>query len=249
MMPWFALWKRMEYRKYKKVVQSLFAMLRPDYCYVLIAESDFGVSGTQHLPGAIPGNVLVLSPSGMGHVAVPWIQCEFHPPQTRTSKYFVSFCGNSRSSGERKRVLEMARAVFRADFLEYRGPEWKEISENSVFGFSPRGIAVGTYRTYELIRMETIPIVASDEIHWLPYYPALDWSKFAIVTNVHELPRTANRLKAMSAMEIAKMQRNLHEASMEFFQWDGFFEKLQLFFDGGKSYFTCSKAFLTAFDA
>jgi hypothetical protein len=245
MVPWFALWKLHTYARYSSIVRGLFSRLRPDYVYLLVSESDFGVAGTQHHAGSVPSNVLILSSSGMGHVAVPWLQCEFPPPKHRKITHFLTFCGNSRSSGERKRVLEMTRAVFHGDFFEYRGPEWKTVAQESLFALSPRGIAVATYRTYELIRMETIPVLASDEVHWLPYYPALDWSKFAIVTNVAELPRTANRLKAMTLRQIVEMRKRLHEVNNEFFQWDGFFGKLEMFFEGGKSYFTCSKAFLT----
>jgi hypothetical protein len=244
-MPWFALWKLHTYRKYSAIVRGLFSRLRPDYVYLLVSESDFGVAGAQHHPGHVPSNVLILSSSGMGHIAIPWLQCQFRPPKRRTTTHFLTFCGNPRSSGERKRVLEMTRAVFHGDFFEYRGPDWKTITQQSLFALSPRGIAVATYRTYELIRMETIPVLASDDVHWLPYYPALDWSKFAVVTNVAELPRTANRLKAMTLRQIVEMRKRLHEVSNEFFQWDGFFDKLEKFFQGGKSYFTCSKAFLT----
>jgi hypothetical protein len=163
-------------------------------------------------------------------------------------RYLLSFCGNSRASGERKHVLETARAVFRGDFVEYRGPEWREITQASIFGLAPRGIAVATYRTFELIRMETIPVVATDKVHWLPYFPVLNWSAFAVLTNVDELPRTANRLLGMKPVEIQEMRAALHNASLEFFQWDAFFHRLDLFFKGGKSYFTCSPAQLTDFE-
>jgi hypothetical protein len=197
-MPWFALWKDLPFRKYRQIISKLFQLLQPNYLYILLSESDFGVSGGQHAPGKIPKNVFIFSPSGMGHVAIPWLQCEFHAPSNpRIFKYFLSFCGNSRASGERKHVLETARAVFHNDFIEYRGTNWKRITEESVFGFAPRGIAVATYRTFELIRLETIPVIATDEVHWLPYFPVLNWSQFSVLTNVQELPRTTNRLRSM----------------------------------------------------
>jgi hypothetical protein len=95
--------------------------------------------------------------------------------------------------------------------------------------------------------MEVIPIVATDEVHWLPYFPVLNWSAFAVVTNIQELPRTANRLRAIGPREVLEMKAALHNVSAEFFQWNGFFKKLEVFFSGGKSCFTCSKAVLTTF--
>jgi hypothetical protein len=244
--PWFAVWKSMRFEQYAPIVNGLFELLRADYLYCILSESDFGVAGSQLTRGYVPNNVLILSPSGMGHIAVPWLQCDFSPTKRRKIKHVISFCGNQRSSGERKQILETARAVFQRDLYEYRGTEWATVSRESLFGFAPRGIAVGTYRVFELIRLETIPIVATDKVHWLPYFPVLNWSSFAIITNVAELAKTATRLRMMGQNEIEGMREALHNASIEFFQWDGFFRHLALFFAGGPSHFTCSKATLTS---
>jgi hypothetical protein len=93
--------------------------------------------------------------------------------------------------------------------------------------------------------METIPVIATDVIHWLPYFPVLNWSAFAVITNVQELPRTANRLRAIGVWEIEEMRVALHNASEEFFQWNAFFHRLEQFFQGGRSGFTCSNLRLT----
>jgi hypothetical protein len=246
-MPWFALWRRRSFAEYQRIVHGLFDLLRPEYLYVIVTESEFGVSGDRSYPGTVPNNVFILSASGVGHVALPWLECEFTPPKKRDIKWFISFCGNPRSSRERQRVIEVARALFRNDFFEYSGDDWVGVAQASMFGFAPRGVSVGAHRVFDLIRMETIPIVATDEMHWLPYFPALDWSRFAILTNLQEMPRTANRLRSIGAREIAEMRVALHNASVEFFQWDSFFKRLELFFQGGRSYFACSKAVLTNF--
>jgi hypothetical protein len=152
----------------------------------------------------------------MGHVAVPWLQCDVAPApaRARAAAHLLSFCGNARASGERKHVLETARAVFGGDLVEYRGPDWRRVTADSRFGLAPRGIAVATYRTFELIRMEVIPVVATDSVHWLPYFPALDWRAFAVLTNVQELPRTANRLRSMPQSESDAMARALQLCSV-----------------------------------
>ena len=110
---------------------------------------------------------------------------------------------------------------------------------------APEGVATGTYRTFELIRLETIPVVAVKNAHWLPYHPALNWSEFAIVTSLDEMPRSFTKMKTMSSFEIARMKENLRKVREEFFDWNGVFKHIDLFFEGGRSYLTCSKAFLT----
>jgi hypothetical protein len=223
--------------------------LSPDYLYLIISESDYGIAGCANTPGSVPSNILILSASGMGHIAVPWLQCNFPPPAKlyHNATHFVSFCGNPRSSRERKLLLEIARSALGRDLFEYRGNDWANVSMNSQFSLAPAGIAVGTYRTTELIRLGVIPIIATEAVHWLPYYPALNWSRFAILTNPAEFPRAVARIRAMSEEERKEMQREVIEVGVKFFQWDGFFTHFEMFLRGGRSYFTCSKESLTPF--
>jgi hypothetical protein len=74
------------------------------------------------------------------------------------------FRSNPRSARERKGIREMVCAVFHSDLVECRGPDWKTITCESRFALSPRGIVVGTY---ELIRIETLPMLVSGDVHWL----------------------------------------------------------------------------------
>ncbi|OHT01782.1 hypothetical protein TRFO_31255 [Tritrichomonas foetus] len=269
--PWFTIWKVSEHT-YSKITDIILSKLKPDYLYFVLSESDFGFTGhdMRKLDKTFP-NIFVFSASGMGHVAIPWLQCNYKPPsknhniklninlndlndQTNNyqlnknifnKEYFLSFCGNPRSSGERKETLQMTRSLLGPLFFEYRDDNWEEIVHKSLFVLSPRGIAVATYRTFEVIQMEAIPVIFTDHVHWLPYFPKLNWSKFSILTNVHEFPRTSLRLRFMRPFDIAEMKNELHRVNKEFFQWNGFFKQLDDFFSGKEHYFSCSKAFLT----
>lgn len=244
--PWFGIMKD-SVNKYPGSVKHIVDALRPDYLYLVFSECDYGFYSNGARPTPDFENVFVLSAGGMGHVAIPWIQCNMGPPKKRKYEHFISFCGNPRSAMERKVTLEAARGSFGNYLYEYRGGDWRQISENSMFGYAPRGIAVATYRTYELIRMETIPVIATTDVHWLPYHPALNWSKFAVLTNVAEMPRTSVRLRAMDLEELTQMRANLHKAHEEFFTWNSFFQHFDDWLMRNKSYFTCSKAYLTSF--
>jgi hypothetical protein len=244
-MPWFALFRRDVVGNYESIIKEVLNALDSKRLYITFSESDFGFTGMISNPKSGPKNVFILSTSGMGHIAVPWLQCHYSPEKKRTIEHFITFCGNVRSCWARKVVIEAAKRAFGTLWTEYRGDKWIEVSQRSYFGFSPRGIAIGTYRTFELIRMETIPVILSDSRHWLPYWPALNWTSFAIITNLRELPRTSIRLQSMKREEIEEMWKNLHKASAEFFSWSGFFEHFEAFLRGGRSYFTCSRAYLT----
>ena len=248
--PWFGLWK-INQRNYRKTSHKILDLLKPNYLYFVVSESDFGFTGDSNLEKTLPPNVLVFSASGMGHVAVPWLQCSQYPQANDNPKkdiqykHFISFCGNSRSSSQRIELMDICRTLFGSLLYEYRGPKWEDVIYNSLFSLSPRGIAVATYRTYEILRMESIPVIITTDIHWLPYYPKLDWNRFSILTNKEELPRTAIRLRTMDEENINQLKKEIHNVTKDFFTWEGFFKRLDEFFSGEDHYFSCSRAFLT----
>ena len=246
--PWLTILGSFPWQEFQRAIWTIVNMTRPEYLYLVVTESDFGFLGKTHepLPPKSPDNFFILSAGGMGHVAIPWNHCNVTAFESRSDKYFLTFCGNPRSSGQRKDLMAITENVFGSDFHTCRTSKWRDTIAASRFCFSPRGIAVSTYRTFELLRLECIPVIATDRYHWLPYHPALNWSEFSIITDAGNIPRTYMKMKTMSESELAGMKEALHRANMEFFQWDGFFSHFDMFLNGtGRSYFTCSKAFLT----
>ena len=240
---WFALYKTSP-RNYLKNVKNIFEKLNSKYIYMVISESDFGINGDGSNTIELPNNILIFSTSGKGHIAIPWIQCNINKRKKLNYEYYLTFCGNPLSSKQRKNSILIANSIFGNNFIIYRGNNWKDYYSNSTFGFSPRGISVGTYRTTELIRLHTIPLIITDNEHWLPYYPILNWSSFSILTTINELPNTYLKMKLMNNEDILKMQSNLAQISNKYFQWDGIFEQLKLFFTAQHTSCTCYPKYL-----
>lgn len=242
--PWFTVYKNL-LRQYPIHTKKILNLLKPNYLYFVLSESDFGFTGNNNFLQSLPSNVIVFSAAGMGHVAIPWIQCKQKPLKQKNIEHFLSFSGNPRSSVERKQILNVVRAVFGSDFYENRTNDWEDVFSRSKFVLSPRGIAVSTYRTYEILRMECIPVIYTDYIHWLPFYPKLNWSRFSFLTNHQEFTRTAMKIKFLSDEDYIEMKKALKIVSKKYFQWDGFFNQLDMFFNGGDHSFTCSRTALT----
>lgn len=242
--PWFGVYKNL-LRVYGVHMSKILKLLKPEYLYFVLSESDFGFTGKNNFLQSLPSNVFVFSASGMGHVAIPWIQCKQKPLKQQKIEHFLSFSGNPRSCVDRKEILNVVRSVLGTDFYENRTKSWEDVFSKSKFVLSPRGIAVSTYRSYEILRMEVIPVIYTDYIHWLPYFPKLNWSRFSFLTNHQEFTRTAMKLKTLTDDEYNEMKKYLHVVSQKYFQWDGFFNQLDLFFNGGDHSFTCSRAALT----
>ena len=124
--PWFGVYKNL-LRQYPIHAQKILKLLKPNYLYFVLSESDFGFTGKINFLESVPKNVLVFSASGMGHVAIPWIQCKQKPLEQMEIEHFLSFSGNPRSCIERKEILSVVRSVFGPDFYENRTKAWEDV--------------------------------------------------------------------------------------------------------------------------
>lgn len=141
--------------------------------------------------------------------------------------------------------MRITSKLFGSDFYQDYTKDWMDVFSKSKFILSPRGVAVGTYRTYEILRMEEIPVIVTDKFHWLPYYPRLNWCKFAILTTLQELPNITDKLRNIKDEDYIEMRNTLHDISKKYFQWDGVFEQIDMFFNSSNHSFSCSRGALT----
>lgn len=136
--PWFGHYQvDSDKDKYNLFVAEFMKKLRPDYVYLTISECDYGIALRDKKRAIVPKNVLIMSASGMGHVAVPWLQGDAIVDANPPRDIFLSFCGNPRSSIQRKDIFAVVRGLFGSDLYEYRGPKWRDVTLRSIFGFSP----------------------------------------------------------------------------------------------------------------
>ena len=58
---------------------------------------------------------------------------------------------------------------------------------NSKFALAPRGYGRSSFRFFEILKLETVPIYIWNDIEWLPYKDEIDYSKFSISINIREI--------------------------------------------------------------
>lgn len=244
--PFFGVFQNLSTPNYSVITRKMIEQLKPNYLYFVLSESDWGFLVSSSFFRNVPRNIFIFSASGMGHVAIPWINCDAQPSKTEIKKeYLLSFCGRTKTHQIRGELLKVATDLLGSDFYVNYSQSWKDIFYRSKFVLSPRGIAVNTYRTYEILRMEEIPVIVTDRFHWLPYYPRLNWCKFSFLTTLQDFPSIVNRLKNMSDDDYNQMKNTLHYISKRYFQWDGIFEQIDMFFNSSAHSFSCSKGSLT----
>lgn len=80
---------------------------------------------------------------------------------------------------------------------------------NSKFCLAPRGFGRSSFRFFEAIQLDTIPVYFWDDIEWLPYKDILDYSKFSVSIHESDINKTAEILKSISNDKYASMLEEL----------------------------------------
>jgi len=81
----------------------------------------------------------------------------------------------------------------------------------SRFCLAPRGYGRSSFRFFEAIQLDTIPVYVWDDAMWLPYQEVLDYSAFSVSIHVSELPTLHDRLAAISTEEYDRMVTHLRD--------------------------------------
>jgi len=69
---------------------------------------------------------------------------------------------------------------------------------DSKFCLAPRGFGRSSFRFFEAILLDTIPVYFWDDIEWLPYKDEIDYTKFAITIHAKDISKTRDILKSIS---------------------------------------------------
>jgi hypothetical protein len=123
-----------------------------------------------------------------GTIPIPLIAPNF-PYAPLEKNIFAHFCG-SLTHPCRQDILQFATdegviVKLKAWDVSISAEQEKENFDDmarAVFAFCPRGYGGTSFRLYEAIRLNCIPIYISD-IHSLPFPHKVDWSKVAIICN------------------------------------------------------------------
>jgi hypothetical protein len=79
----------------------------------------------------------------------------------------------------------------------------------SRFCLAPRGYGRSSFRFFEAMQLDTVPVYIWDDIEWLPYQDILDYSTFSVSISQKDLPHLSNRLRSITDQQYATMQQKL----------------------------------------
>lgn len=79
----------------------------------------------------------------------------------------------------------------------------------STFCLAPRGYGRSSFRYFEAMLLDTIPVYFWDDMEWLPYKEELDYTKFSVSIQKNEIQNTYEILSSISEEKIKEMQLEL----------------------------------------
>jgi len=67
------------------------------------------------------------------------------------------------------------------------------ITQQSYYGFCPRGYGLNSFRLYEVLQLGVVPIIISNDFY-LPWSDEIDWNSFSVLINENEIYNIENIL-------------------------------------------------------
>lgn len=102
-----------------------------------------------------------------------------------------------------------------------RTNQFREILYNSVFALCPRGYGPASYRMYESIQMQCIPIYISDEF-WLPFENKIDWRRMSLLISENKIETIPQKVDALlESGEYLDYISYGQEMYQKYLTWDG----------------------------
>lgn len=98
---------------------------------------------------------------------------------------------------------------------------FRDILYNSVFALAPRGFGPASFRMYEAIQMQCVPIYISD-VMWLPFTDYIEWDKMCLLIHPDEMESIPQKVDEL--LENGKYQ-DMVDYGQEIYEkhltWDG----------------------------
>ena len=180
----------------------------------------------------IPPNTIIFAAGGnvTGSSVIPIsLVCGSMPVGiTKDKEYLASFVGSS-TSNIRNDIIEQ----YENDpdiFIEHKGwdhnvksdefTSYVDASLKSKFVICPRGYGPTSFRLYEAMQMDAVPVYVSDRF-WIPWTHELNWEEFCVFITPDKLPELKTILESIDDETYEKMKNKIKDLYETYFTLEG----------------------------
>lgn len=193
--PWTDLWCYIYYNPSKALeiiipLKQFIDNLPKDQLFYTIIQHDHGhllFKNNTQFSIEFPKNIIVFTSTGIGHCNIPLLKdpslFDYPTINYNKRKYLVSFIGRIDQSNDinsiRSNINRICQENLRENyhhFFSNQNNEWIDYMANSVYSICPRGNANTSFRLYEAIYLETIPIYIYTKEPVLPFKELIPWN-------------------------------------------------------------------------
>jgi hypothetical protein len=233
--PWLLVWRERKTFDYWKAIEQIFGLLLPKYIYVTLSQSDDGLEGRDESNPFVPRNVLVLSQGGKGHIPLLYWMNEWNPWNYSVRKWYrydLVFVGSDRTHWVRKVAREIVTRPGVRGFWKV-GTWWERVYQDSKFVLTPRGVGRSCVQAGEVLMRGMLPVYLYNDLIWLPYYNAIDWSNIGMAVRWDQLNETFKRIRDMPVSRVNAMRARVASLHETHFSSKGTFDHIMKFLRGG----------------
>lgn len=202
---------------YNILLKRVYSLMPEDTKYFTIVQADLGVEMV------LPPNTLVFG-ACFGDVPLPLIYEDntnklINTPRLSQKRHLASFVGTYNTHTLRTKMFTLlgrkpnfkfeTRGIWTNNIPQNLADVFINTTLNSKFCLAPRGFGRSSFRFFEAMLLDTIPVYFWDDIEWLPYKDILDYSKFSVSIHDNDIPRTAEILKSITNEQYMGMLEEL----------------------------------------
>ena len=145
-----------------------------------------------------------------GDIDIPLMCMPLFPCTGIKKDIFCSFMGRLNTHRCRYTLRNTLQKDPRYHFYNGKGfEEYKQIVNRSVFTLAPRGYGYTSFRIYEAILADSIPIYVWEDKKVLPFEDILDWSSFCIIIHSSEINKLSEILDNVNVDQYMKKLREV----------------------------------------
>jgi hypothetical protein len=199
------------------LLKRAYSLMPEDTKYFTIVQADLGVEMI------LPPNTLVFG-ACFGDIPLPLIYEDntnklINSPRLPQKRHLASFVGTYNTHTLRTKMFTLlgrkpnfkfeTRGIWTNNIPQNLADVFINTTLNSKFCLAPRGFGRSSFRFFEAMLLDTIPVYFWDDIEWLPYKDILDYSKFSVSIHDNDIPRTAEILKSITNEQYVGMLEEL----------------------------------------
>lgn len=190
--------------------------------YFTVSQHDDAVTET------LPKGTLSFEAGGNKNgIPIPLI-CSSLEPKLCTSEVkdiFCSFVGSILPGSLRQRIFEKYHNKVNFYFSPQqwvhkvsnnRFMEFINITKRSTFSLCPRGYGAQSFRIYEVMQLNSIPVIVYDK-DWFPFKDDIDWSSFSVLIHEKDIDSIEKILYSYNNDAIQNMMLKGNEVYSKYF--------------------------------